>query len=72
MSTNIRSNMVRKVVCVFGIKHIECSCGVWRLPDLPCWNETNRRQSLSEAQAQLSQSIRNLGYVVLKSLGLVK
>lgn len=48
-----------------GVEVIECSCGVWRVPSIPCWNETDRPQLFVEAGAAFAQSIRNLGYEVL-------
>lgn len=55
---------------IYGIELIECDCGVWRVEDLPCWNETEREQLTAEAFAQLRQALRNLGYEILKVMGL--
>lgn len=68
-------------IYVYGQRLVECECGVWRLPDevidgktyeMPCWNHQVRKQTMVEAIAQLSQSVRNFGYVLLKSLKLIK
>ena len=47
---------------------VECGCGVWRLPSIPCWNETDRKQTINEANAQLIQAIRNFGYQIIKAI----
>lgn len=56
---------------VMGTEIVECGCGVWKIPDLPCWNETNRKQTTIEAFAEAGQAIRNLGYTIIKSIPLV-
>ena len=59
---------------LYGIEMIECSCGVWRVNDtqIPCWNHEDRKQLMSEAFTQLNQSVRNLGYEILKAMRLIK
>ena len=57
---------------ILGQEVVECECGVWRLPCLPCWNETSRPQITVEAMAQASQAFRNFGYQIAKALRLVK
>lgn len=57
----------------YGIDHVECNCGKWRVNDeLPCWNSGERKQMMSESFAELNQAIRNLGYEILKQLRLAK
>lgn len=62
----------RKHRWFWGIEHVECDCGVWRVIELPCWNHEDREILTVEAQARLSQSVRNLGYIIFKSFRLVK
>lgn len=58
---------------VHGIELMECRCGAWRVAayELPCWKHEDRKQLMVEAQAQLAQSIRNLGYQIAKAVRLV-
>lgn len=56
----------------YGIEMRECSCGVWRSYDdylkekFPCYNSGKRKQTTPEAFATLAQSIRNLGYELIR------
>lgn len=64
--------LMSKYKYIHGAELVECKCGVWTVTDIPCWNETDRKQLYVEAQAQLNQAVRNLGYELAKALRLVK
>lgn len=72
MNKKTKEYLKRKSAYSFGEELIECDCGHWTLRDLPCWNCGGRSQTFIEAQAELAQSIRNLGYEILKAMRLVK
>jgi len=59
----------KRYVC--GQEVVECACGVWKIPGIPCWNESARKYSMVESVAQLNQALRNLGYQVLKAIRLI-
>lgn len=62
-----------KIRFVHGNRVVECNCGVWRDPYLPCFKSSDRKEQLMvEAIANLNQAWRNLGYQLLKAVGLVK
>ena len=56
---------------VYGIELVECKCGEWKIEELPCWKCHDREQLFVESFAKLNQSIRNLGYEILKSFKLL-